>query len=460
MKVVSLLSLILLPSLFGGCFSFNSEAGCVPIAFPGPGSSFHVVVEYPPPRADVPPSIHSNWSILGPEEIVGGDGLLHPVVRVTALGATSIDFVSLSTGDMISYLSPTGWGPTFRLNDGLWLGNLFFGRCLSSGQRWEAPYYAPDGGLEVSVLEASRNGIRAQVLLMPYETSVYGNGTIGGLLYHFTWDTSRSLPDEVRTSRWPPEDPPRTRAIRRLLDANLVPLEVTPSERIVPVGVTKPVARWPSFEFDGAPLPFGDFVADTEARSDVRDYLTKHPRAYASFVRYVYVQENESSAAWWRAVMRDESAEAIEVELVHRCFQNPVDRALYGECMRTRQYFGPGSFNQREDARVHVKPMPIPENLSSVSAQDVLRIASGFAPGDNVASIEWRAHPWDSGAREYGNATGRPGWVVSIGSITGKMVRTTQGPMGADHGSGYREDVRLLDMDAVGWATSWTNADR
>lgn len=446
----ALLLLILAPLALAGCLdSPDEDSTC--IGFPGPGASADRMRWVQNDQSDLEPAGYANISVSGPGTVFGGDGKVHEVVHVNEAGG-NVDHVSLQTGDIVKTELLGGQLVQYTTNNVMRLGNLFFGRCLSTGDQWTAPHYTPEGGIEVSVQYAGADRIEARAVRLPFERAIFGNGTVDGRVFEFLWTESRLFPDEVRNFELAGNETGELSSTLRLVRQEVELVDVRPEEVLKPIGRPSPVVRWPDFELPETNLPFSEFVAEAEARPETMEYLSVHPDAYASWIRYEEVQEQESHATVWTAILRDETETAIRVEWVYRCFENLLHRILYGDCHYGHEYFGPGSNDPNgEPATLPVSPMAKPADLSSVPVRDILAIASGIVPGETPVRINWLAHPMNPPEKWQGAAMGSAGWEVEFGEIRGEMILSTQGPMG--NSGGYTVDIRDLDLDAVGWAT-------
>lgn len=442
---------ILFSGGLAGCLSLGGhDAECIEIEFPGPGSEFHRLTHYENPADGIPPQINSSFSAVATDRVKGGDGYDYQVVRVES--GLNTDYVSIETGDIVRSDFGVGGFVSLRPNDAVTMGNVFFGRCLATGDSWTSPHYSPPEGSEVTILHASNEKVHANIVQGPWERAIYGNGSVPGHAYEFIWYESRAFPDIYKNHRVSDNGSLELRSTTELVDQAVVPLEVKPTSTLEPVGQLQPVQRWPEMTHPESESAYRDFISEVESRGEVTEYLDRHPRAYASWIVWEEVNERESHATVWTALLRDDSDEAMLVEWVYRCFENMTHRLIYGDCHYSDEYIGPGSFNQDENPVTSVSPMALPANLSSVPLTSILKIAKRLVPNESPARIEWRAHPWDVGEFRFGAATGRPGWVLWYGDIQGEMIVTSEGPRGSS--GAYQTDLWHFYYDAIGWALS------
>lgn len=441
---------ILLPGALAGCLSFgDDEPDCVEIQFPGPGSEFQRLTRFENPSDGIPSERNTTYSVVESGSVMAGDGRFHEVVKVV-VGQNEY-YVSMESGDVIRSDLRVGKVVILEPNGIMPLGSIFFGRCVSTGDHWIAPHNSPPGGHEVTILHASKEEVRAKVIRGPWERAVFGNGTISGNVFEYTWQDSRAFPDQFKNYGLSENGSTALRSVTQLLDQTVVPMEVKPTSTLEPVGEPSMVQRWPDMNHPASAADYQGFIAELESRENVNEYLSRHPEAYASWIKWEVIQEQETEhTVWWLALLRDDSDEAMLVEWVYRCFDDMFYRQLYGDCHYSNEYFGPGSFNQDESPWASVSPKALPENLSSVPLTSILEISGRLVPSEDPARIEWMAHPWDGQENRFGAATGRPGWKLWYGDIQGEMIVTSEGPRG--NTGGYQAALWDFQYDAVGWA--------
>lgn len=438
------MALLFLSLSLAGCLSGSSS--CETIVFPAVGASVAYSAEFLDSQGKVRDEGVREYSVLREASVLRGDGQLRDVLVVRREGGGALHHIDRVTGDDVGYEPMAVPVSDLQLNRASALtGNWFFGRCLAEGDEWQLNRGVPGFDLTFHVESASATSIEAWVVAAPVPAAVKGIGGMDAVQYRYEWQSSRLFPDQIYVF----SDNESTRPVARYLQESQA--SVFSNLRVTHEATKLPrpseVLRWPDFATDlPMNLTFEQFVQNVESRAEVAEYLERHPDAYAAFVEYQDIDETDSHATRWTALLRDGSDEAALVELVRRCFDNQTYAAVWGACRDSTWYYG-------DDRDEHPAIVPIAAStkvpdLRSISAQQALALAGKFEIGVAPVAIQWRAYPHEASRDEFAFNEGRPGWLLQYGQILGQVEYTwPYGPRGIS----LAPQTHSMPIDGVGW---------